>query len=95
VKSVYGKGSKGKTSHAAHISKSELQDALGQQRAELTAQFNDLFQRIVRQIITDSVYIPPSIEEVVLSTQGSSNTIHLLWTIKVNVLILFSINLNF
>jgi hypothetical protein len=92
---VYKKGSKGKTSHNACISKSELQDALGQQRTELTSQFNDLFQRKVRQILVVLLYISPSTEEVLLPTQGSSNYIHLLQTIKNNVLILFSINLNF
>jgi hypothetical protein len=43
MKVVYMKGPIGKTSHAACISKSELQDVLDQQRAELTTQFNDLF----------------------------------------------------
>ena len=96
MKTVYGKGSKGKASHAECISKAEFNELLGQQRAEMTAQFNDLFQRMVRQIPADSVCIPPSTDEVILPTQGSSNTIHPLRNIKVNLFIyLFSINLSF
>jgi hypothetical protein len=41
------KGSKGKTSHAECISKVEFKKTLVQQRAEMIAQFNDLFQRNV------------------------------------------------
>jgi hypothetical protein len=100
VKTVYGKGSKGKTSHAECISKAEFNELLGQQRAEMTAQFNDLFQRMLRQMPADSVYIPhsmpPSMDGVILPTQGSSNTIHPLRTIKVNLFVyLFSNNLSF
>jgi hypothetical protein len=96
VKAVYEKGSKGKKSHAECISKAEFKGLLGQQRAEMTTQLNDLFQRILRQMSADSVYILPSMEEVILPTQGSSNTIHPLRTIKVNLLVyLFSINLSF
>lgn len=96
VKAVYGKGSKDKASHAECISKAEFNELLGQQRAEMTAQFNDLFQRMLRQMPAESVYTPPSMDEVILPTQGSSNTIHPLRTIKVNLFIyLFSINLNF
>jgi hypothetical protein len=55
VKIVYGKGSKGKTSHAECISKAEFNELLGQQRVEMTAQFNNLFQRMLRQMPADSV----------------------------------------
>jgi hypothetical protein len=96
VKIVYGKGSNGKASHAECISKAEFNELLGQQRAEMTSQFNDLFQRMLRQIPAGSVYILPSMDEVILPTQGSSNTIHPLRTIKVNFFVyLFSINLSF
>jgi glutamate-1-semialdehyde aminotransferase len=78
VKAVYGKGSKGKTSHAECISKAEFKEALEQQREEMTAQFNDLFQRMLRQMSANSVYIPPSMEDVILLTQDNSNTIYLL-----------------
>jgi hypothetical protein len=61
----------------------------------MTTQFNDLFQTMLRQMLAKSVYIPLSMEEVILPTQDSSNTIHLLWTIKVNLLVLFSINSSF
>jgi hypothetical protein len=81
VKTVYGKGSKGKVSHAECISKAEFNELLGQQRAEMTAQFNDLFQRMLRQMSAYSVYISPSTDEIILPTQGSSNTIHPLQTI--------------
>jgi hypothetical protein len=87
VKAVYGKGSKGKTSHAECISKAEFNELLGQQREEMIARFNNLFQKILRQMPADSVYIPPSMEEVMLPTQGSSNTIHPLRTIKVNLFV--------
>jgi hypothetical protein len=93
---VYGKGSKGKVFHVECISKAEFNELLGQQRAEMTTQFNDLFQRMLRQMSADSVYIPPSMDEVILPTQGSSNTIHPFQTIKVNLFVyLFSINLSF
>jgi len=96
VKAVYEKASKGKTSHAECISKAEFNELLGKQRAEMTAQFNDLFQRMLSQMPADSVYIPPSMDEVILPTQGSSNTIHPLRTIKVNLFVyLSSINLSF
>jgi hypothetical protein len=96
VKIVYGKGSKGKASHAECINKAEFNELLGQQRAEMIAQFNDLFQRMLRQMPADSVYIPPSMDEVILPTQGSSNIIHPLRTIKVNLFVyLFSIDLSF
>jgi hypothetical protein len=96
VKTVYGNGSKGKASHAECINKVEFNELLGQQRAEMTTQFNDLFQRMLRQMPADSVHILPSMDEVILQTQGSSNTIHPLQTIKVNLFVyLFSINLSF
>jgi hypothetical protein len=96
VKTVYGKGSKGKVSHVECINKAEFNELLGQQRAEMTAQFNDLFQRMLRQMPANSVYIPPFMDEVILPTHGSSNTIHPLQTIKVNLFVyLFSINLSF
>jgi hypothetical protein len=37
VKTVYGKGSKGKSSHTECISKAEFNELLGQQRAKMTA----------------------------------------------------------
>jgi hypothetical protein len=91
VKTMYGKGSKGKAPHAECISKAEFNELLGQQRAEVTAQFNDLFQRMLRQMPADSVYIPPFMDKVILPTQGNP-----LRTIKVNLFVyLFSINLSF
>jgi hypothetical protein len=80
VKAVYGKGSKGKISHAEYMSKVEFKEVLEQQKAEMTTQFNNLFQRMLRQMPADSVYIPPSMEEVILPTQGNSNTIYPLRT---------------
>jgi hypothetical protein len=74
-----------KASHAECISKAEFKEILGQQRAEMTVQFNDLFQRMLRQMPADLVCIPLSMEEVILPTYGSSNTIHPFRTIKVNL----------
>jgi hypothetical protein len=48
VKTVYEKGLKGKAFHTECISKAEFNELLGQQRAEMTTQFNDLFQRMLR-----------------------------------------------
>jgi hypothetical protein len=57
IKVVYEKGPKWKTSHGTCISKSELHDVLGLQRAEMTAQFNNLFLKILNSYRI-TLYIP-------------------------------------